>query len=783
MLTNLKQIIQEVSQIPELPIALARLTSMVKQTMQVDSCSIYLANYDKRELLLAATDGLGKDAVGEVRIGFDEGIIGLVGNREEPINIEDAQSHPHYKHYALVEEEDYHAFIGTPIMYQRKVLGVISMQHTSVRRFNEDEEAFLTTLAAQIALELINAEILGSFSVDSKFIQGESRRFNGIPGAPGLALAKGLVHHAKHELKHIVPKRTTGDVNQVSLYRKAVEITRTQVSQLSATVKGTVPEDVSAIFQLYHHLLDANSLGREVEAKIREGWDAPSSLKIVIDDYASRFARMDDAYMRERAVDIVDLSNRILSNMLSDPSDSPNGDTHNKNVRSDVKSDTHRKSDTHKYNGSSYILVAKEITATTLAQFPRESLAGVISLQGSNNSHAAILARAMGVPAVMGLSRLSLGVFDNHDLFIDGYSGLVEVNPNQSAYEGYQRTIEQENALYYRIQSAGDQPSITQDGHEVSLLVNAGLSANIEVEQFKQGDGVGLYRTEIPFMLRERFPSEQEQYVLYHELLSAFPDKEITMRTLDVGGDKPLSYFPIVEDNPFLGWRGIRLTLDHPDIFLVQIRAMLRASVGLSNLQILLPMISGVAELKEAKRLIEQAFQEVKDETSGTSKTLHRPTVGVMLEVPAVVFQLPALAKHVDFFSVGSNDLTQYLLAVDRNNTRVSNLYSSYHPSVLAVLKQIIDFCQQHSIPVTVCGELAGEPIGALVLLAMGYRKLSMNAHSLRKVNWVLRSIDLSDTHSLLDAVLAQDTQHEVNELLVSYLESKGLGGLIRAGS
>ena len=464
--------------------------------------------------------------------------------------------------------------------------------------------------------------------------------------------------------------------------------------------------------------------------------------------------------MKERAVDIVDLSNRILLNILGDD-------------RVEFAAD----------EDIPYILVAQEVSAPMLAEFGREKLAGIISIKGSNNSHAAILARALGVPAVMGLHKVSLNLLNKKELFIDGYSGQVTINLTDANRAEYHRLIAQEELLQAKIALEADNPSISKDGISISLLVNAGLSANVEMEQFLQGDGVGLYRTEIPFMMRERFPSEQEQCDLYHTLLSAHPSKEITMRTLDVGGDKPLSYFPIVEDNPFLGWRGIRLTLDHPDIFLVQIRAMLRASIGLSNLHILLPMISNINEVIESKRLIKQAFLEVKEEAFKQGKMLSKPAVGIMLEVPAVIFQLPQLAKHVDFFSVGTNDLTQYLLAVDRNNARVASLYSSYHPSVLNALQQIVDVSDQYHIPVTVCGELAGEPAGALVLMAMGYRKLSMNARSLRKINWVIRNTDIYKTKAFLSLLLRQNTAEEVKLLLDDYLESQQLGGLVRAGA
>ena len=283
MLTSLKKIIQEVSQIHDLDAALARLVVMVKETMNVDSCSIYLADYTTKELILAATIGLDQDAVGKVKIGFFEGLVGLIGDREEPLNIENAQEHPRFKNFPEVKEENYHAFIGTPIIHQRKVLGVISMQQESIRRFSEDEEAFLVTLAAQIALEIVNAEILGTYNLDSHSTNSEARVVNGIPGSPGLAIGQGVAYKIKHDIKQWVPTKTLEPQKQIDLYRKAVEITREQVSELSHSLSGNIPEDVNAIFQLYSQLLDANSLGREVEAKIHAGWDAASSLKFVIE--------------------------------------------------------------------------------------------------------------------------------------------------------------------------------------------------------------------------------------------------------------------------------------------------------------------------------------------------------------------------------------------------------------------------------------------------------------------------------------------------------------------
>jgi phosphotransferase system enzyme I (PtsP) len=529
---------------------------------------------------------------------------------------------------------------------------------------------------------------------------------------------------------------------------------------LSERIQGEVPDDVRAIFQLYYHLLDANSLGRDVEKEIKSGWDAPTSLKMVVENYNRQFQAMNDPYMRERAVDVEDMGNRVLANIL--------GITADKQVERVIPEHA--------------ILIAEEVTAVMLAEFPNEKLMGIVSMRGSNNSHAAIMARAMGVPAVMGLSNIPIALLNEKEILLDGYTGDVIVSPNITIRREFDQLIIEEQLLSERIHSEYTLPAITTDNCEIRLFTNAGLSLETEKNDNPYSDGVGLFRTEIPFMMRERFPTEQEQVSLYRTLLEAEPNKPFTMRTLDVGGDKPLPYFPISEENPFLGWRGIRMTLDHPEIFLVQIRAMLRASIGLENLSIMLPMITSVSEVSEAKRLIRQAFYEIEEEAQEHGESLWMPKIGVMLEVPAVLYQLPQLSKIVDFFSVGSNDLTQYLLAVDRNNPRVADLYDSYHPAVLSALYSIAKHSELLQVPVTVCGELAGEPGGVVLLIAMGYRKLSMNNHNLLKVKWIIRNIHRGSAEQLLAKVLTLNNPQDVREEINHYLESVGLGGLIRAG-
>ena len=759
MLTTLKHIVQEVSRTPGLDAALNRLVTLVKEAMQVDSCSIYLANYDQQQLILTATNGLDQGAVGKVRIGFYEGVIGLVGQREEPLNIENVHQHPRFKHYPEVKEENYNAFLGTPIIYQRKVLGVMTMQQREMRRFSLDEEAFLVTLAAQIALEIANADMLGELiQSESMALPSGQQVINGVPGSSGLALGIGVTWNQQILLSTLVNRRHKNEAYEIIAYRDAVEITRAEVKQLSLGLDESLPDDIKAIFSMYDQLLDANSLGREVEKRIKEGWNAATSLKLVVEEYAARFKAMQDPYMQERAVDIIDLSNRILGYILN-PTKKP-----------------------REFPDKPFILVADEITASMLAECPSEMLQGVISINGSQNSHAAILARAIGIPAIMGIASILPSLLDQKTLFIDGYSGMITISPEPMQIREFRHLIAEEKSLHERIDAMSNEPSVTLDHHEMHLYLNTGLVVKQELADNDNIKGVGLFRTEIPFMQSDHFPPEQAQYELYRSILEANPDKDITMRTLDIGGDKPLSYLPIVEDNPFLGWRGIRVTLDQPEIFLVQARAMIRASEDYTNLQIMLPMITTIAEVKEAKRLLKQAYYEVKEELKDPLSTMMMPKLGIMLEVPAVVYQLSQFAQHVDFFSVGSNDLTQYLLAVDRNNPRVSSLYNSFHPSVLAVLQEIATQANKLEKPITVCGELAGDPAGAVLLMAMGYQKLSMNAHNIRKINWVFRSIQLHHTQQLLADVMSLDNPDEVKIQVDAFLETHGLGGLVRAG-
>ncbi|WP_159821309.1 phosphoenolpyruvate--protein phosphotransferase [Colwellia sp. 20A7] len=771
MLTTLRRIVLEFSQEMHLQIALERMVSQIKNSLNTDCCSIYLADHAQQHFLLMASDGLAQKSFGQTAIRFSEGLVGLVGQREEPINIADARNHQHFMHAPEVEEDDFNAFLGTPIIHRRKVLGILSIQQKNARNFTENEEAFLVTIAAQLANALASAEVKNLFMQSDK--SKDVKQLLGIAGAPGIALSEIVVYQPKVELVTVVLEKVSlaQQSKQIMRFTAAVNKTKADFEKLSQKLSDIITDDNLAIFDVYIQLLDQADIRQGVIKKINEGWQAESALKLIIDHYVTQFEAIDDSYLKERATDIRDLGNRLLRNLQK-----------KKSLKVKLP--------------KAFILLAEDVTASMLAEYQHKGLKGIVSLSGSANSHAAILAHALELPAIMGITNIPIAQFNHQQAIVDGYSGELFINPDDALISEYRQLIAQESELISKIQQEVHLPTITQDGQAIELQLNAGLSAGFDRPENLGSLGIGLYRTEIPFMDRHYFPSEQEQTTLYEKTLKEFSQATVTMRTLDIGGDKSLPYFPITEDNPFLGWRGIRITLDHPEIFLVQVRAMIRANHQYNNLEIMLPMISNVNEVDDAIRLINQAYLEVGAEISSESqnginnqyggdvqvKELPRPKIGIMLEVPSVIFQLEELAQRVDFFSVGSNDLTQYLLAVDRNNAQVAGLHDAYHPAVLRALYTIAKQSKKYSIPLSLCGELAGEPAGALLLLAMGFDKLSMNGHNIARIKWVIRHIDFQRAELILSHTLKLITAKQVHIYLNEQLEQLGLGGFIRAG-
>jgi len=575
-----------------------------------------------------------------------------------------------------------------------------------------------------------------------------------VAGAPGMAIGVAMVLNRGVNLESVPDKKTDDIDGELKSFRTAVNKVCTELTEQAEKMRASLPEEECALFLAYAQMLSGGSLIDDTEKGINAGNWAPSSWRDTIEQHAYVFTQMEDPYLAERANDIRDLGLRVLRKLMLEQS-----------LYLDFPEQT--------------ILVGDEVTATDLADVPLDCLSGIVSAHGSSSSHVAILAHALGIPAVMGVPNLPVKKLDGVNLVVDGYSGSAFINPNKSILAEYNQYLKEEAAIEQDLLVIKNQPAVTTDQHQVSLMVNSGLMSDHTPSLRSGAEGVGLYRTEIPFQIRDRFPSEEEQYLIYRNVLETFKGMPVVLRTLDVGGDKPLSYFPIFEANPFLGWRGVRITLDHPEIFVTQVRAMIRANVGINNLEILLPMITGKGELEESLVLINRVRAEIEEETG---EKIWLPKIGAMIEVPSAVYQIEDICALVDFVSIGTNDLTQYLLAVDRNNENVAELYSSLHPAVLKAMCQIVQGAEASDTPVSVCGELAGDPLGVMALLGMGIDSLSMSVGSLLRAKKVIMSFSHAELTELLQQALALPDAFLIREMYAGKLDERGLGGLIRAG-
>ena len=736
ILDSLRAIVQDVNSARSLPEVLSIIVKKVQAAMKAEVCSIYLFDEADQRYALMATEGLRQESIGTVRLSLGEGLVGLVAAKEGPLNLENADKHPNFAYFEETGEETFHSFLGVPIIHHRKVLGVLVLQQQTQRRFAAEEEAFVVTVCAQLSGAIAHAEATGALRrlASADRTKDSEAIFHGIPSSAGVGIGHVVLAQQTVDL-HSIPQRFSENPDaELEIFRHALKAVKRDMQNLGGGLKGKLNSEELALFDVFVRMLDDSSLGGEVIEAIKTGQTAQSAWSSVILKHVRTFQEMDDPYLRERAADVDGLGKRVLSYLMA----------------------THREEITLPRR---IVLVGEDLSATALADIPVNRLVGIISLRGSSNSHLAIVARALGIPTVMGAIDVPWTELEGEELIVDGSSGHVISRASKALRRSYLQRQKDEKILIQDLQKLRDVPCKTPDGHSFALWVNTGLRQDTVASLKSGAEAVGLFRTEIPFLSRSSFPTEDEQVSIYREHLDTFAPRPVTMRTLDIGGDKDLPYFPIEEENPFLGWRGIRISLDHPEIFLVQIRALLRASEGLNNLRIMLPMISNVPELDDALELLKRAHKQLVEEEG---YDIQMPPVGAMIEVPAAVYQVAEIGQRVDFLSIGTNDLIQYLLAVDRNNPRVAGLYDAFHPSVLRALKVIFEQARSVKCQLSVCGEMAASPEGAVLLYGLGYENLSMSATALLRVKSTLlgtsrkkarelarRALEMSDAASV----------------------------------
>jgi phosphoenolpyruvate-protein phosphotransferase len=715
-----------------------RLVAQVRAALDVAVCSLYQRQDDGR-LLLVASHGLNPEIVQQISLDEGEGLVGLIASERLPINQPIAHEHPSFRHFPESGEDTYPSFLGVPVLNLGRVAGVIVVQDRLGRRFTDDEQSFLVTVAAQLGPVLLR--LYGSAVRPA----GGERLIQGSSASTGKAI--GTVHLVMSDatLRLVDVPASRGVDDELAALERAVAGAREELEAARRQMSTSVSAEVLEVFDFYKLMLSGDRLISLSQERIRAGASAFAAVRETVDELVHAFDAVDDDYLRARGEDVRHVGNRLLSGIMgADLAPVPGSDR--------------------------VVLLGAMISISDIGAFEPGRLAAIVCFKGSSLSHTAVLARSLGIPAVMGTGPID-HLNEGTELVVDGDTGQVILEPSPATLEQYRALIEEAGKFQKDLLAQKDLPAVTTDGERVTLLANTGLLADAAPGRERGAEGIGLYRSEIPFLAAASLPTESEQVEIYRQILSLYHPLPVTMRTLDVGGDKQLPYLAFPEENPSLGWRGIRFALDNRAIFATQLRAMLRASEGLGNLQILLPMITNVSEVRATQAMLTSILGEL----TGEGRAIDRPRLGIMVEVPGVVALLPRVARHIDFASVGTNDLAQYLLAVDRGNPRVAAHYDQLHPSVLHTLADIQRLNRRLGLELTVCGELAADPLGVVVLLGLGFRRFSANAFSIPRNRALVRLLSAEETRRLARRALRKEDPAQVRDLAAAWLVDQGL--------
>lgn len=690
---------------------LDHLTDLIADEAGWDVCSIYLRRASNA-LELCATHGLKNEAVHQVRLKQDEGLVGLVARQARPFSVEDAQAHPSFSYKPETGEEPFKAFVGVPILRGGRLVGVLTAQSTDQRLVEEDEIETLQTVAMVLAEIVSSGEIMDTGELGELDVRpSRPERLQG--GAYSSGLATGVV--VKFE-PHVSSARLIADDSASEAERLTHAILGLRASIDDMFESGRIPfggpsRDVLQAYRMFAH--DRGWLNRLHEA-VRRGLTAEAAVERVRNENRARLMKAQDPIFRERLHDLEDLANRLLRHLDGSASTLAN-------------------------LPNNAILLARNIGPAELLDFDRDKLKGIALEEGAASSHAAIVAKALGIPLVGQVEGALDRAEDGDDVILDGEFGLLHIRPTAEVIETYEERLDALSRRRAAYASLADKPSVTADGRRISLNLNAGLLIELTQMDDTGADGVGLFRTEFQFMVAETLPRLDEQATVYGSVLDAAGDRPVIFRTLDLGGDKVAPFAPSTkEPNPALGWRAIRMGLDRPGLLRYQLRALIRAAAGRS-LKLMFPMISAPWELRAARDMFERELLFAKHRDLPMPAAVE---VGLMLETPGMVFALEHYIDSVDFIAVGANDLMQYFFAADRQNPRVSERYDVLSPPALGLFKQIQTICTKHEVPLSVCGEIASRPLEAAVLIALGYNRLSMAGGSIGPIKTMLGQLD-----------------------------------------
>lgn len=719
---------------------LDRIVRQIASNMVAEVCSVYVLRSDS-VLELYATEGLNKDAVHLAQLKMGQGLVGTIAASAQSLNLSDAQAHPAFRYLPETGEEIYHSFLGVPILRAGRSLGVLVVQNKAQRNYREDELEALETTAMVLAEMIATGELKKITRPGLELDLTRPVEIDGDSYSEGIGLGYVVLHEPRVVVTNLLNEDSETEIRRLA---ESIGSLRISIDDMLSRREVSMEGEHREVLETYRMFAHDQGWVRRMEEAIHNGLTAEAAVEKVQSDTKARMMRLTDPYLRERMHDFDDLANRLLRQLTGfSPRSAVNG----------FPNDA--------------IVFARAMGAAELLDYPRENLRGLVLEEGAVTSHVVIVARAMGI-AVVGQAAGAVALAENGDpVIIDGDDGKVYVRPVSEMQKAYEEKVRLRARRQEQFRALRDVEPLTKDGKRITLQMNAGLLVDLPQLADSGADGIGLFRTELQFMIASTMPKGEEQESFYRSVLRQANGKPVTFRTLDIGGDKVVSYFRSQEEeNPALGWRAIRLSLDRPGLLRTQLRALLKASAG-AELKIMLPMVTEVSEIRAVRELMQREVQHLSKFSHQLPKKLQ---FGAMLEVPALLWQMDELMAEVDFVSVGSNDLFQFSMAVDRGNARVSDRFDNLGRPFLRILRDIVRAADRNKTSLTLCGEMAGKPLSALALLGIGFRSISMSPTAIGPVKAMLLGTDVTHLSAELNAVLDDDTPGvSVRDWLVRY--------------
>ena len=716
---------------------------MVARHMKADVCSIYIYDYAKGDLVLRANTGFKPQVIGKIRLKPGEGIAGTVFEKNEPVCISDGFAHSNFRYFKGTGEERYKSFLSVPIVSGAGPVGVIMLQRHENNRFESSDIKALQIVASQLATVLENIKMIISLqrAAPGEMTRGKKEQLEGVflkgkAASRGYSYAKAVLAVGTERFHEIAGQSFGGKYGLAAL-RKALRKTEKELTTLQKAVEDKLSDAASMIFNAHLLILKDKSFIAAMTAPVQKGKNAPDAVIAAGQKYIALFSASPDPYMREKVHDIEDLVMRLIRNLAGKEANLPL-------VRR-------------------RIIIATNLYPSDLLKLSSEGVKGIVLLSGGVTSHVSILARSLQIPMVIVNNPIAHNISDGDRILIDAEIGNIYINPAKDIIKEFKDRIDEQTVV--KAPSVMKQFTETKDGVRIKLMANVNLLKDMELLKQLSCDGVGLYRSEFPFIIRKNFPTEEEQLFVYRKLVEGAPSKDVTFRTLDIGGDKMPTYWePANKENSFLGLRSIRFSLKHRDIFTQQVRAILRAGVD-CDLKIMFPMIFSLEEFLQARDIVMECVAAL-EKSDGVFN--NHPKIGMMVEVPAVIEIIEEFARVVDFFSIGTNDLVQYMLAVDRTNEEVAEYYIPHHPAVLRAIKRVADAAKAAGKDVSICGDMANRASYLQFLIGCGIRTLSMNPIYLAENQKIIGGIDVAQAEALTLRLLATGDINSIENELFS---------------